>query len=157
MTRLKKGALDVVDGEVGFQAEITKARSIADAHAEKLPVNLLDDSAELRCAAVLRHSPDLIASGLEKLPAEHRPLVEELLAEAINLGRALEAMDVQHLHGRKIETSGNLRSEPSVTDDQIRNACESHPTREEQAKHLGIDKRQLQRRLQKMRRTLAGG
>lgn len=150
---LKKGALTVADGEARLEDELAKARSAADVHGDRLPFNPRTESAESRIAAILRHTPSLIADGLVNLPTEHRPQVEQLLVIAINLGRALEAMAIQGEHGPKIETTKNLRVPTrTLTDEQICDALKRYPGREKQAKSLGITKRHLQRELAEMRR-----
>lgn len=154
---LTKGALKVVEADFSLEDELAKARSIAskitDAHGGRGPFKkFTEDDAELLCADVLQYTPDVISNDLAALPAKYRSHIEGLICSAINLGRALNAMEVNSEHGPKIETNKNLRVSTSpITDDQIREALEKHRTREEQAKRLGISVRELQRRLRKMR------
>lgn len=150
-----KGALKIVEADFSLQDKIDEmfstARRLKDVHGETLTRNFEDDKPERVCAYILEHGGTQISRILTALPAEYKQQVEQALLAAVNAGQALEAMDIHGKHGSKIETSKNLKvTGPSVSDDQIREAVQLYAKRAEQAEHLGIDVRQLIRRLKEL-------
>ncbi|WP_373054593.1 hypothetical protein [Thioalkalivibrio sp.] len=74
----------------------------------------------------------------------------ELVRRGIRLGLQIAAFDRRRYHSAV--AAKNLHPPaPTVTDEQILQAEALYATRDEQAAHLGIGKRQLQRRLAKMK------
>lgn len=103
MKTVKKGGLVITlepgSGAKSLRDELAEAPRLAakiiDKHGGRGPFRKFDDDAvELLYADVLKRLPEVISNGLDALPEAYRPQLEQLLFEAVNLGRALEGMDI---------------------------------------------------------------
>ena len=75
----------------------------------------------------------------------------ELIRRGIRLGLHLASFDRKQYHSNVARSHGSGGRPKTVTDEQILDATVKFRTRQEQADHLGIGKRQLEKRLSGMK------